>query len=106
MAALLFRGARELLVNVVKHADASCIHATVGRDDGSVFVTIRDNGVGFDPSAVEPRAGEGRFGLFSIRERMDFIGGRLEIESEPERGTRATIIAPFQRGGSVQGDPP
>jgi PAS domain S-box-containing protein len=96
IAALLFRGARELLINVAKHARASSVKATVGRDDGSVFVTIQDDGVGFDTSLLDPRADENQFGLFSIRERMNYIGGRLEIHSEPDRGTHSTLIVPYQ----------
>ena len=96
IAALLFRGARELFINVTKHAQASSIRATVGRDDGSVFVSIQDDGVGFDITGLEPRADVDQFGLFSIRERMDYIGGRLEIQSELDQGTQTTLIAPYQ----------
>ncbi len=92
---LLFQAARELLLNVVKHAAARSAKVSVSRQDRNMLITIEDDGIGFDPGPVNSRVnGNGGFGLFSIRERLSHIGGRLEIESGDGRGTVATLIAP------------
>ena len=86
---LLFESVRELLFNAVKHSRSRS--ATIGARlvDGQLQVLVSDQGAGFDPKAIPP-AGEagGGFGLFSIRERLELIGGRLEIESAPGTGSR------------------
>ncbi len=105
---LLFQAVRELLLNVVKHSGARHVRVGIGQTDGTVRATVEDDGAGFDPSTIGFRWGrEGGFGLFSIRERMSFSGGRLEIASRPGRGTRATLIAPLGRrqaktGGGIR----
>ncbi len=92
----LYRSVRELLVNVVKHSGAQRVRVDIRRADDTIRVTVEDDGAGFDPSVIGSRwSREGGFGLFSIRERLDFSGGRLEIASEPGRGTRATLMSPL-----------
>lgn len=95
---LLFQAVRELLLNVVKHSGARRVAVGLRRVDGTVRATVEDDGAGFDPSVLGSHRGrEGGFGLFSIQERLAFSGGRLEIESQPGRGTRATLVAPLRR---------
>jgi len=97
---LLFRDVRELLINVVKHSRADTVTVSSRKVGNQVHVSVEDNGVGFNLSEVASVAAEtGGFGLFSIRERLEQIGGRLEIASEPGRGTTVTIIAPLKQGG-------
>jgi PAS domain S-box-containing protein len=93
---LLFEAVRELLFNVVKHAGTRTACIQVSRLEESLQVTVSDQGVGFDPNALPPagEAGKG-FGLFSIRERLELFGGKLEIESAPGRGSRFIISAPI-----------
>lgn len=90
---LLYQSIRELLMNCVKHARAE--HVTVSvRDEGfRTRIEVRDDGRGFDTMFIEWSDG---FGLFSIRERLRYIGGELVIESEPGAGTRITILAPVR----------
>ncbi len=97
---LLFRTTRELLFNVVKHADVDEAHVTVTVDEEeSVFITVSDDGVGFDLDAlVEGTAEEQGQGLFSIRERLEMIGGWYDVEAEPGAGTRTTIGVPSDAG--------
>ena len=96
-AILLFRVVRELLVNVAKHARAKDVNISILRGEGEIKVTVRDDGIGFDPSLLDSQLGRiERFGLFSIRERLDYIGGHLEIESQPGEGTRVRATAPFR----------
>jgi CheY-like chemotaxis protein len=92
-----FQSVRELLFNVVKHARATEAVVRIGRAGGEARVTVEDAGPGFDAAGREftPTA-DGGFGLFNIRERLDLLGGRLEIDAAPGRGTRATIVAPLR----------
>jgi PAS domain S-box-containing protein len=104
---LLFQVVRELLFNAVKHAEVdradvelSCV------DGGQIKVVVRDAGKGFDPSRLHTSKGHGSgFGLFSIRERMDWLGGRLEIESAPGEGTHAIVIVPMRLRTTPQAVP-
>ena len=94
---ILFQFVRELLANVAKHAQASRAMVSLRRENGEVRVCVEDDGVGFDTSKI--RSGPPptrRFGLFIIRERLKLLGGRLLLESGPEKGTRATIVVPLQ----------
>lgn len=92
----LFQCVRELLFNVVKHAKSPQAQVIMQRaDEGRVSITVRDAGAGFDPSTI-PRSRES-FGLLSIRERLDWLGGRFELRSRPGEGTEATLVAPISR---------
>ena len=91
----LFRSVRELLFNVVKHARVTAVEVRVGRDGRAVLISVHDNGVGFDVAEVRAREGtSGSFGLFSLRERLDMLGGSLEVVSAPGCGTRVILRAP------------
>jgi signal transduction histidine kinase/HAMP domain-containing protein len=93
---LLFQASRELLTNVSKHAQATDVEIGVTADDESLRVCVTDNGVGFDRVAAGDKARDaGGFGLFSIRERLRYFGGDLEIHSEPGHGARITMIVPL-----------
>ena len=94
---LLFGSVRELLFNVVKHSHVN--QATVDLALGAnaaLCITVRDEGLGFDPVEVEERAKvhQAGWGLFSIRERLTLLGGRFDVESAPGRGTTFRLIAP------------
>ncbi len=93
---LLFQAARELLVNVVKHAQATHVNVFVSRKKDHIKIDIEDNGIGFDVVRISPRMDKNSgFGLFNIRERLHYIGGGLELDSGPGRGTRASLTAPL-----------
>ncbi|MFP3870482.1 MAG: PAS domain S-box protein [Syntrophobacteria bacterium] len=103
---LLFRAVQELLVNVVKHAEAREVRLAIGKDDEAIRIVVADNGIGFDTSEIDPYAGKtGRFGLFSIGERLRQLGGHFEIISTPRNGTRATLRAPLERGKTPPATP-
>jgi signal transduction histidine kinase len=83
-------------MNVVRHAGADAVKVTIGREDGHVRLTVEDNGRGFDFERAVSNAGDaGGFGLFSIRERLSSVGGRLEVDSGPGHGARVTMTAPL-----------
>ncbi len=91
----LFSAARELLHNVVKHAHVGVARVLLDWRDEAIMLAVEDDGTGFEPEAGdgEPDA-PGCFGLFSIRERADDLGGWLEVASAPGRGTRASLVIP------------
>ncbi len=94
---VLFRAVRELLFNVLKHAQASCARVCMQRDGDSLRVTVEDNGVGFDPEKVAASSGKmAGFGLFSIREGLNYFGGAMEIKSPPGESTRVILTIPLQ----------
>ncbi len=90
-AILLFQSVRELLMNVVKHAGRP--HATLAINivQGQLSLTVSDKGDGFDVMTTQT-PGDTHFGLFSIRERMEGIGGLFEIVSTPQQGTIARLL--------------
>ena len=96
----LFQAVRELLWNVVKHARVTEAVVRVERDDAVVRVTVEDRGRGFEPGKRAAPTEEGGYGLFSIAERIDLLGGKMEIESARRRGTRVTLTAPLEPGDS------
>ncbi|MCX5719401.1 MAG: ATP-binding protein [Nitrospirae bacterium] len=94
---LLFQAVRELLVNVVKHSQAHKAKVSVQKDGGNIRIHVEDNGIGFDSSKIYSYSDRTRgFGLFSIRERLDYLGGYFTIASEPGYGTRVTLGAPLK----------
>jgi PAS domain S-box-containing protein len=99
---LLFESVRELLFNVVKHARASSARIEMGQDDNHLHITITDQGVGFDIDKVTTEIGRERFGLFSIRERLELIGGNLKIESSPGHETVFSLILPMSKATSSE----
>jgi signal transduction histidine kinase len=98
LAVLLFRAIQELLVNVVKHAKAQKARVAVVRDGDRIRIRVEDNGIGFDPAEIDAHEDRARrFGLFSINERLHHLGGSVEIESSPGRGTQVTLTAPLEQ---------
>jgi PAS domain S-box-containing protein len=92
---ILFQTIRELLVNVVKHAGAKNISIFIAREDATLQVKIEDDGLGMGISA-DAANGPFGFGFFSIGERLKYLGGNLEVGSEPGWGTRVTLRVPLQ----------
>jgi PAS domain S-box-containing protein len=89
---VLFQATRELLLNVVKHAAAHRVRVCMSRRDNVVEITVQDDGVGFNVSRKAGRPGrQGGYGLFSIRERLEYLGGKMTVESTPGRGTTAAL---------------
>jgi PAS domain S-box-containing protein len=103
---LLFESVRELLFNVVKHAKTRSSAVNLRCVDGSLQLTISDQGVGFDPKGM-PRVGEsGRgFGLFSVRERLELFGGDVDIQSAPGKGSRIFLTVPLPQQAAAQPKP-
>lgn len=90
---MLFQSARELLMNVVKHAGVRAAGLALKREQSDrLVISVRDEGKGFDPAGLDRRpGGADQFGLFSLRERFEAVGGRMEVESAPGLGTTVTL---------------
>ena len=89
---------------MTKHANVERAKLSISRCNERIRIIVSDDGVGFDISENGPAAkNEGGFGLFSIRERLEPIGGKVKIQSEPYTGTQVTIEAPLTVE-STQGD--
>jgi signal transduction histidine kinase/ActR/RegA family two-component response regulator len=87
----LFRTAQEILFNVVKHARVHEARLRLQRMHGGIWLTISDQGQGFDPRSLGRAEG---FGLLSIRERIELLGGRMKIRSTPGRGSTFLLTVP------------
>jgi signal transduction histidine kinase len=98
MRILLFRDVRELLINVVEHTHAHKVRVSIKKIGEQISIAAEDDGVGFDPAEVLAGAARrGEFGLFSIRERLEQLGGHLEVESKPGCGCKVTMMAPLKK---------
>ncbi|MEZ4387225.1 MAG: histidine kinase [Candidatus Krumholzibacteriia bacterium] len=89
---MLWKCARELVHNVVKHADARNVTIVLEQQDDRVTLVVADDGRGFDPDALQPGQDD-HFGLLSIEERLRDDGGGLVVEAAPGRGARVTLHA-------------
>ncbi|MEV0395533.1 sensor histidine kinase [Polymorphospora rubra] len=91
----LLRAAQEALANVAKHAKASRVGLTLSYMEDLVTLDVRDDGVGFEPDARRANGStNGGFGLAGMRQRVQRLAGRLEIESEPGGGTAISATVP------------
>jgi two-component system NarL family sensor kinase len=91
---ILFMAASELLANAVTHANPSTIALRLRQEGADLVLGVSDDGGGFDLSTLDERVGEGHIGLASQRVRIETIGGRFEVASEPGSGTRVEIHVP------------
>ncbi len=92
----LYRIAQEGLQNIVKHANASVARLRFAVDDDTARLEIVDNGIGFD-TFENPLGGDemGGYGVLSMAERAELVGGRLNIRSRPGSGTAVTATIPL-----------
>ncbi len=100
----LFQAARELLFNVTKHARTDRAEVELSQDGAWFRLGVSDMGRGFDPSKSSLDNGGSGFGLFGIREKIEMLGGSLEVESRPGQGARFVLSAP--RKGVSHTPPP
>lgn len=92
---LLYRSVRELFINIVKHSRAKNVWLDMRRSDGNLQITVKDDGVGFDPEKMGQQERLKGFGLFSLQERLVNLGGGMEIRSAVGEGTTVTLSAPI-----------
>jgi signal transduction histidine kinase len=88
---LVYRLVQEALTNVVKHASASRVEVSAREEGGRIEIAVRDDGSGFDPAAST-----GGRGLTGMRERIELLGGQIDVSSEPGAGTEISASVPLQ----------
>ncbi len=91
-AVAVFRIFQESLTNIARHAHATAVHVTLGRQNGKLWLEVRDNGRGCSAAL---RADGGRLGLLGMRERAQALGGRVQVDSQEGAGTRVTVEIPL-----------
>jgi signal transduction histidine kinase len=94
----LFRIGQEALTNVVKHAQAKSVCITLVAQARKVSLSIKDDGVGF--ATAKPKNQRHGFGMGTMRERAQGIGGRLRVESRPGKGTIIRVEVPLSANRS------
>ena len=99
---MVYRIFQEILNNITRHAEAKTVDLDWTYKDGILALSIHDDGKGFDESGLSPHAS---LGLMGMRERALLIGGKIEIESAPGRGTTVRIITPVQIMGDERIEP-
>lgn len=99
-AMVAYRLVQEALTNTIKHAQASEVRVALSAraDGGGLRIEICDNGIGFAAEPSDPKTG---LGLVGMRERVDSVGGSMEILSEPGRGTQIVLHLPLADGSAV-----
>lgn len=105
--ATLFQAVREILTNAGRHAQATTVTVDIFSEDEGLRIVVEDDGIGFDVAGLASRSRSKRgFGLFTIREHLRFLGGALELDSEPGRGTTVALMVPYGAGSAGKGDGP
>ena len=83
----VYRVVQEALTNIARHADARSVRVVLTRENGSLMLTVADDGHGFDPVVVNGT----HYGLRGLRERAEMVGGTLEVDSQPQTGTTVSL---------------
>lgn len=101
----IFKALQELIHNVSKHARANSVTIDTKWGSDRIELQVSDNGQGFDTELFQSGlSNDGCFGLFSIRERLSYAGGNIDIASTPGKGTRVTLATPYRIVGEVDHD--
>lgn len=97
----LYRIYQNALSNVAQHANACHVRVTLAMDDGQIMLEVADDGRGFEiPDRWTQLARHGHLGLLGASERAESIGGYLEVQSEPGKGTVLRVVAPVSADGA------
>ncbi|HEV8652308.1 MAG TPA: sensor histidine kinase, partial [Actinomycetes bacterium] len=98
---IVYRVVQEALTNVAKHAQASNVWVRLAANQHTVDLTVRDDGIGFDPATAAQLLEDGHYGLAGMRERVELGAGRLELDSQPGQGTCIHVALAPQFTSSV-----
>ena len=101
----LYRIAQEAITNVAKHAQATRVSIRLHFDEQKVTLSVSDDGVGMDVEAARQAAAFGKgWGLAGVSERIELVGGHLDIRSAPGAGTGLSVLVPIPTHGDGGGD--
>lgn len=87
---------REALNNIMKHSRADQVRIKIESKDGQLYIEVTDNGIGFSTKKIGKQTG--KYGLIGLKERVRLVGGKIIIESIPEKGTKLVITVPMDKG--------
>lgn len=104
MEVAIFRLIQEVINNVVKHAQATTVKASIEYADNHIKVLVEDDGIGFEEE--EAIKNKNNFGLMGMKERIQLLEGELEINSEENNGTNITFKIPINESGEIHNDEP
>ncbi len=97
-AVMLYKSVRELLRNSEKHGEAKYVFVKLDYSEDRLNIRVEDNGKGFDTSILDPvNRKECGFGLFSVKERIQYLGGEFRVNSSPGSGTEIELAVPLKR---------
>lgn len=103
---LLFQAVRELLFNIVKHAGVSQATVSLRSLPRAISILVEDRGRGFDPQTLrKTKVEQSHFGLLNVRERLEWIGGSMNIESSLDQGTRIELTLPLEQSQTMDQGP-
>jgi two-component system sensor histidine kinase DegS len=91
----VYRITQQALANVARHSQAASVVLDLDIREGTLTLTIADNGTGFRLAGTDTAAPRKGFGLVSMRERAELLGGHLEVDSTPGRGTAISVSIPM-----------
>jgi two-component system sensor histidine kinase DegS len=91
----IFRVIQELLNHAVEHSRATSVHINLDLGEGLVHVSVEDNGSGFEDVEALISSDSDRFGMATLRERVEMLGGDVQFDTAPERGTKVTFELPL-----------
>jgi signal transduction histidine kinase len=92
MEIMIYRVIQEMLNNTIKHAKATLISLTISRTEHALFINYKDNGVGFDENQLPHGK---NIGLSGIRSRIEYLGGKVALISQPGEGTSYSVSIPI-----------
>ena len=88
----IFRIFQEILTNVMRHAEATHVNVFLEKSDGKILLRVVDNGKGITEEEILKPAS---FGIMGISERVNYMGGRLNIDGIPQKGTTIVVVVPI-----------
>ena len=98
---VLFRVVQEAVGNIARHAHAHRVSIIVLPEAGGITIEVSDDGIGFDvKEKSDPGRRQSRFGLLGMQERLEMVGGLLDVQSAPGQGTRLRIFVPWETEGA------
>jgi signal transduction histidine kinase len=98
----LFRVAQEGVNNIIRHSGAKNVSISIGAHENDVYLRIQDDGHGFNPAQIGTNAIEMQhWGLIGIQERIELVGGKMSVTSDPEHGTTLQVTAPLMRSEAL-----
>jgi signal transduction histidine kinase len=102
MQTMIYRIVQEGLTNIGKHAAPNRVEIAVAREDSIIVINIKDDGRGFSmPEVLDGKGRKKGMGLLALAERVNLVGGTLDLKSRENRGTSLTIVIPLQESANM-----